>query len=327
MSLDTQTIEKLLAVLPNKRVVVIGDFMLDRYVWGRVSRISPEAPVPIIDVTKDDQRPGGAGNVVLNLTSLGAKCSAVGLIGDDKNGDELSELLQQSGADTIGLIKCDDRPTTVKTRVIAEKQQVVRVDREKTHSPDNSIEKRLEEKISEILVGADALILQDYNKGVMTKRIIRYAIEKANELNIPITVDPKSSNFFEYYGVTVFKPNLREAEGALNHRMFKNRDVEQAGSELLLRLQSESVLITRGSDGMSLFEKNKSVKNIPTRALHISDVSGAGDTVISSLTLGIACGLNLYDSALLATMAAGYVVGRVGVVPITPEALLTESGD
>ena len=325
--LTRQTIEKTLKHFQGKRVAVVGDYMLDRYIWGKVRRISPEAPVPVVDVTRDDLRPGGAGNVVLNLISLGAKCSAVGLAGRDLNGEDMIELMKSAGADVDGLIIADDRPTTIKTRVIAEDQHLLRVDRERTENVNGDLEKMLGDAAVEQVERADAVILQDYNKGALTPQIIRRVIDTAHRRNLPVTVDPKHDNFFEFLGATVFKPNMREAENALNRKLLSEGDIERAGSELLLRLQAEMVLITRGADGMSLFASNESGRHIPTRARKISDVSGAGDTVISALTLGLVGGLDGEQSAHFATMAASYVVGQVGVVPITKEALLAESGD
>lgn len=325
--LTSESIERTLDAIRGKRVVVVGDYMLDRYIWGVVKRISPEAPVPVVEVTQDAHRPGGAGNVVLNLTSLGAECTAVGLTGNDLNGGDLRALLSEHNVDTGGLIGSDDRPTTVKTRVIAEDQHLMRVDREVSSCAEGELEARLIGVVQQAVENADAVILQDYNKGVLTKAVIKAAIDTARGRGIPVTVDPKQENFFEYLGATVFKPNLREAEGALNRRLSTGADLERAGNDLLLRLQAEHVLITRGAQGMSLFEHNQSAKHIPTRARTISDVSGAGDTVISTLTLGLVGGMTVEEAAHLATKAAGYVISQVGVVPVTREALLAESGD
>jgi len=327
MPLSKQVIVDTLKTISGKRVAVIGDFMLDRYIWGAVRRISPEAPVPVVEVSEDSERPGGAGNVVLNLVRLGAECEAVGLIGDDANGIILNDLLLSHGADTRGMVKTTDRPTTAKTRIFAEEQQVVRVDREKNSWVTNDLQNTMVEKVNEAIEAADAVILQDYNKGVLTPTVIRTAINAAQKRGIPVTVDPKTDHFFDYIGATIFKPNLREAETALGRRLPDNHEVERGGNELLVRLQAEMVLLTRGGHGMTLFTHGEPPRHIPTRARSITDVSGAGDTVISTLTLGLVAGLSGFDAAQLATKAAGYVVGQVGVVPITPEALLTESGD
>lgn len=327
MTLVRNTIENALKTIRNKRIVVIGDMMLDRYVWGTVNRISPEAPVPIVEVAEDAERPGGAGNVALNLTSMGAKCSTIGLIGDDRHGETMIRLFHEHGVETDGMIVTGNRPTTVKTRIIADDQQVVRIDREKAGYANGDLEATLIAKALEAIKTADAVILEDYNKGVLTKKLIRRSIDTAIEKGIPVTVDPKRDHFFDYYGATLMKPNLREAEGALTRPLPTDDSVEKAGRELLVRLQSQMVLITRGSKGMSLFGDNATTKHIPTRARTISDVSGAGDTVISTMTLGLVAGLSGYEASVLATKAAGYVIGQIGVVPITPEALLMESMD
>ncbi len=327
MEPDYKTVELALSRFKDLCILVVGDMMLDRYIWGRVSRVSPEAPVPVIEVTGDAERPGGAGNVVLNLTSLGAKAISIGVVGDDRNGLILRELLEDQGAEGGRLVTVKDRPTTVKTRVIAEDQHVVRVDRERTVELSAQDEDRLIEALEKAIPNCSGVILQDYNKGVMTPRIIRATIETARKEGRIVTVDPKWRHFFDYRGATVFKPNLKETEGALNRALPNESELEEAGIELLRRMEAEQVLITRGSQGMSLFRAGQPPAHIPTRAVTIHDVSGAGDTVIGTLTLGLAAGLDGYDAALLANRAAGYVVGQVGVVPVTPEALLPDSGD
>jgi rfaE bifunctional protein kinase chain/domain len=320
--LSLKQIQRTLKQMRDKRVVVIGDFMLDRYVWGDVQRISPEAPVVVVEANEDAQRPGGAGNVVLNLTSLGAQCDAIGLIGDDSGGQELVDLLIENGANPDGLVVANDRPTTVKTRVIAGNQQLLRVDRELRGEAAVNIQAQVTERMRDVVAGADAVILQDYNKGLLTASLIRESIAVAREHNVPVTVDPKASHFFEYQQATLFKPNLREAEYALQTELNQNAEVEQACRDLKQKLDADSILITRGSQGMTLMDTDDKPVHITTRPRRISDVSGAGDTVISTMTLAMISGLNKEDAARLATRAAEVVVGRVGVVPITPEDLL-----
>ncbi|MCB2210688.1 D-glycero-beta-D-manno-heptose-7-phosphate kinase [bacterium] len=327
MSLDRELVQTTLRTMRGKRIVVVGDFMLDRYIWGAVKRISPEAPVPVVEVSEDQQRPGGAGNVVLNLTSLGANCIPIGLIGNDDNGRELAELLSSQGASPNGLVVSDDRPTTVKTRVISGNQQLLRVDRERTGLAPQAIQDEVMDRMSQSLRGADAVILQDYNKGLLTRTLIRESISLAREKGVPVTVDPKSSHFFDYVDSTLFKPNLREASNALGREIVSDEDVEHACRELKRRLNAEHVLITRGSQGMTILENEHDPVHIGTKPRRISDVSGAGDTVISTITLALVSGLGPEQAARLATMAAEYVVGRVGVVPITPAALLEELQD
>ncbi|MBZ0264928.1 D-glycero-beta-D-manno-heptose-7-phosphate kinase [bacterium] len=320
--LNRETVTSGLEKFKSLRIVVVGDIMLDRYIWGNVNRISPEAPVPVVEMTDEVDRPGGAGNVVLNLTSLGAKVVPICIVGKDRCSAALKDLLQRGNAEINGLVEIKGRPTTIKTRVIADDQHVVRVDREITDPiPAKWIEK-LMERISASIPDADAVILQDYNKGVMTKEIIRHSIDLARSHDIPTLVDPKFNNFFEYWGATIFKPNLREAENALARPLRTDKAIDRAGNELLARLQSNEVLLTLGAKGMALFRNAQSPVHIPSRAVKIHDVSGAGDTVISTLTLGIAAGMDSADAAQLASYAAEYVVGQIGVVPVTPEALL-----
>ncbi|MDP8208558.1 MAG: D-glycero-beta-D-manno-heptose-7-phosphate kinase [Candidatus Electryonea clarkiae] len=322
-----ETVKKALDAFNDLNIIVIGDLMLDRYIWGKVSRISPEAPVPVVDVNEEAERPGGAGNVVLNLTSVGAKCVPIGIIGDDLDGAALTDQLAIHGATITGVVCAENRPTTVKTRIIADNQHVVRIDHESVDQISPTVETALLERIEKVISSADAIILQDYNKGVMTKRVIHGAIELAKSNNIPVTVDPKFNNFFEYRGATVFKPNLKEAESALGRPLSNDQAIDRASGELLARLQVDQVLLTRGSDGMTLYRMGKEMVHIPTQAQQIHDVSGAGDTVISILTLAIAAGIAPDESARLANASAGYVVGEVGVVPITREALLTMHED
>ncbi len=322
MFLEKSRIEKALEDFSKMKIVVVGDYMLDRYVWGSVGRISPEAPVPVLDVYKDEQMPGGAGNVVLNLLKLDISCQTVGLIGDDTNGMLLKLELEEHGADTKGLLATSERTTTVKTRFSTGRQQMLRVDREVKTIPSKETQERLLEKALAVINGADAIILQDYNKGVLTKELIHGIVKYARENDIVITVDPKEKNFFEYKGVSLFKPNLQEASRSLGRAIEDEDELLEAGKELLDRLEADKVLITRGSDGMSLFTSDGKVENIPTVAAEISDVCGAGDTVISILTAALAAGFSGVDAAKLANQAAGYVVGCLGVVPITKEALL-----
>ncbi|MBS1261744.1 MAG: Bifunctional protein HldE [Calditrichaeota bacterium] len=326
-TLSESTIRDALAAMRGKRVVVAGDFMLDRYIWGAVRRISPEAPVPVVEVNEDAERPGGAGNVVLNLAALGARCEAVGLIGDDDNGSLLRALLAEQGAGVDGLIADAGRPTTVKTRVIAGNQHLLRVDREHRTPAGEPVQRALLEQVREAAANCHAIVLQDYNKGMLSATLIRGIIEHARHAGIPVAVDPKADNFFAYRGATLFKPNRREAENALARTLETDADVHSAGRDLLKRMDAELVLLTRGSQGMTLFGDGDRTVHIETRPRRISDVSGAGDTVISTMTLALAAGIDPETAALLATRAAEYVVGRVGVVPVTAEALLATGRD
>ena len=313
--------------LKGKRILVIGDVMLDRYVWGRVSRMSPEAPVPIVEVEEEAIKLGGAGNVAANILSLGAEPLLVGLIGPEGSAtDELLSLMEREGISTSGLHEDSGRHTSVKTRIIAHQQHVVRADWEDTVPADGDTALGLCKKVADALSVADAVILQDYNKGVLSTVVLENVLSLLNESELPVTVDPKFERFFEYRGVTVFKPNLNEVEIALGTRLFDDENVAEAARLLKKRLDTENVLITRGELGMTLLESDDSVTHMGTRARHVFDVSGAGDTVIATLTSVLAAGGDVRGAATIANYAAGVVVGEVGVVVITPEGLLQAVG-
>ncbi|NUQ82206.1 MAG: D-glycero-beta-D-manno-heptose-7-phosphate kinase [Bacteroidetes bacterium] len=304
------------------RVAVLGDLMIDRYIWGDVTRISPEAPVPIVEVTQESARLGGAANVGNNIVSLGGSCFLAGVAGADSNGDALISMTRDLRINPAGIVRDPDRMTTVKTRVIAHQQHVVRIDHEHRHPIGEDVARRLLSSLEDLMPQLDALILEDYNKGVMTETVIRGAIDSANRHGKLIMVDPKLSNFFAYREVTVFKPNLKETSEGLGRKLRTDADVEEAGRELLARLNARHVLITRSEKGMSLFSSDGSVQHVPTRAKHVADVSGAGDTVIATLTMAMAAGASVEEAATLANLAGGYVVGEVGIVPVTPDAIL-----
>jgi len=328
--MEVGQLEKHLINLKGKQILVIGDVMLDRYVWGRVSRMSPEAPVPIVEVEKEAVRLGGAGNVAANILSLGAEPLLVGLIGPEGSAtDELLSLMEREGISTGWLHEDSGRHTSVKTRIIAHQQHVVRADWEDTVPADGDAARGLCKKVADALSVADAAILQDYNKGVLSTVVLENVLSPLNESKIPVTVDPKFEQFFEYREVTVFKPNLKEVETALGTRLFDDESVATAARLLKNRLDTENVLITRGELGMTLLESDDSIIHMGTRARHVFDVSGAGDTVIATLTSVLAAGGNVREAATLANYAAGVVVGEVGVVVITPERLLqaVDSGE
>jgi len=308
-----------------KRVAIVGDLMVDRYYWGSVTRVSPEAPVPVVDVTSESVRLGGAANVANNVQSLGGDALIVGLAGDDHVGDILSHLIKQQGLDSAGIVVDAGRRTTVKTRVIANDQHVVRIDYE-TKAPCKELaERRIIEVIRERIENLDAVILEDYNKGVMTRNVIAQVIGIAREHGKSVLVDPKFENFFEYKNVTLFKPNRRETEEVLGGRIRTPEDLHAAGKRMLQELKAENVLLTRGEEGMSLFESDGSVTHLKTTARHVKDVSGAGDTVIATLAMALAAGAAMREAAILANEAGGVVVGSVGIEPITVEQLVEAS--
>ena len=313
---------ELLESMRSRRVLVVGDVMLDRYVWGRVTRVSPEAPVPVVEVDDEAVRLGGAANVAANVASLGSEPLLIGIAGSgDAATRELKSIMKGYGLTTDGLVEDPDRPTTVKTRIIAHHQHVVRADREVTNDATGAIVTRLVEAVRRGLPRCDAVILQDYNKGVLSPEVLAETLPMLHESTRPVTVDPKVRRFFEYVGVTVFKPNLKEVESALGTHLSDDESVAEAARLLKKKLDAANVLITRGEQGMTLLEEDGAVSHVATQARHVYDVSGAGDTVIATLSAALAAGATVREAAILANYAAGVVVGEVGVVPITPEAL------
>ncbi len=308
---------------PKQKILVVGDFMIDKFVWGKVSRISPEAPVPVVEVTSETYALGGAGNVANNLTSLGAQVYCVGVLGEDSEGTYLRNALkaQHINADHGSLVSDPTRPTIIKTRIIASQQQVVRVDKELKGNFTAEIIKKLVANVEAIIPEVNAVIISDYGKGVINLPVLKRAITLAHKYKIPVTVDPKIEHFMNYKGVTCITPNMKEAlEGMRTVDAPTEEDVRELGRRILKKLRSESVLITRSEKGMTLFQQGK-ITHIPTRAREVFDVTGAGDTVISVFTLALSCGATLVMAAEIANFAAGVVVGKLGTAPITPEEL------
>jgi D-glycero-beta-D-manno-heptose-7-phosphate kinase len=303
------------------KIAVVGDMMLDCYYRGDVKRISPEAPVPVVEIENEFYRFGGAANVALNILRLGGVPFPVGVIGYDSYGTIFSSLIKESGISEEGILLDESRPTTAKTRVIADNQHVVRIDKESkdylSKTLQNKILRYLDNKIKDL----DGIILEDYNKGVLSHFLIEKTIELANKNKIPITVDPKFNNFFAYKNVTVFKPNKKEAEDVLGIKIRSNGDISTAGIKLLERLDAKYVLLTLGEEGIAIFEKGKAEKRMPTKAIEVADVSGAGDTVISTVTMALASGVNILEAGYLANYAGGIVCGEVGIVPIEKDLL------
>lgn len=288
------------------KTLVVGDLMLDHFIWGTVSRISPEAPVPVVQVSRETEMPGGAGNVAVNMAALGADVFMVGLAGEDPSADRLFSLLERAPIHTESIVRSPERPTTVKTRIIAHHQQVVRVDREIPGSIAHHLSEEMWSHVESLLPLVDAIVLSDYAKGVVSASLVHRLIPLARKRGIPVTVDPKVENFHFYRQVSCITPNTKEAmESAGLRTLHDEKDVEKMGKDLLKITHAESILVTRGEHGMSLFEKKKPVYNIPTRAREVFDVTGAGDTVIGTLTLALAAGSSMRVAAELANYAAG----------------------
>jgi rfaE bifunctional protein kinase chain/domain len=321
IKLSDKRIKELKHNFDGKRIAVIGDMMLDGYYWGDVKRVSPEAPVPVLEVEEEFFRFGGAANVALNIATLGGIPIPIGVIGDDNFGAIFSSLLNESKISAYGILIDESRPTTTKTRVIADSQHVVRIDKESKEYLNSKVEGELYDYVKKIINDLDGIILQDYNKGVLSESLITKIVSEANEMNKLITVDPKFDNFWSYKNVTVFKPNRKETEEKLGFRIRTPKDVSFAGSKLLEKLNAQYVLLTLGEEGIAVFKKGKEEKRMPTKARKVADVSGAGDTVISTLTLSLAAGADILEASYLANYAGGIVCGEVGIVPVDKEKL------
>jgi D-beta-D-heptose 7-phosphate kinase/D-beta-D-heptose 1-phosphate adenosyltransferase len=300
-----------------QRIMVIGDVMLDEYIWGKVSRISPEAPIPVVHVQKENALPGGAANVANNIIALGGKVFLAGLLGKDANAAKIKRLLKAEGVDTGLLLTDQNRPTITKTRVIAHSQHVVRIDREIHRPISEKMEERLIGAILERMAEMDAVILSDYNKGLLTPKLMSSVIGHARKRNLIITGDPKPENIMLFSGATLISPNQSEAERSVHIKIDNEKKLLAAGQKLLEMLGSEAILITRGEEGMSLFERGGKVSHVPTVAREVFDVSGAGDTVISTLTLALAGGGSFQEAAVAANCAAGITVAEIGVATTT----------
>jgi len=304
-----------------KRIIVLGDLMLDEFIWGRVRRISPEAPVPVVDVERQTRAIGGAGNVVSNLVALGAVALPLGVVGDDDDATRLRKILGEFGADTGGIIVDPSRPTTIKTRIIAHNQQVVRADRESRAPITAAIEDMLIEGFTRDIAGADAVVVSDYGKGLLTSRLLAAVLGLARKKGVIVCLDPKLRSFSSYQPVTVITPNSQEAGEASGVEIVDGESLIEAGQKLLTTLDCQAVLITRGEEGMALFADGGCTQ-IPTVAREVYDVTGAGDTVIATLALALASGASLVEAAVVANHAAGVVVGKLGTATLTRDELL-----
>jgi rfaE bifunctional protein kinase chain/domain len=313
--------ENLLHSFQSKRIAVIGDIMLDKYIFGHVSRISPEYPVPVVDVTHENHRLGGAANVALNTLSLGAETFLFGVTGSDSNREIVLELFREKGLATDGLICDPSRPTTCKTRVLSQNHHITRVDYESRLEINTDIEQSILDSFHAVLASVDAIVLEDYNKGVLTEKLIRSIIKSARQSGVPVLVDPKLRNFFAYKECSVFKPNLSEMAASLGIVLHNNNEeVEDACRSLKEKIQAETIIVTRSEKGMTLY--NGTFTHIEATSLEVSDVSGAGDTVIGMLALGAAAGIDIVTNTTIANLAAGTVCQEVGAVPVKGEKLL-----
>jgi D-beta-D-heptose 7-phosphate kinase/D-beta-D-heptose 1-phosphate adenosyltransferase len=315
--LSRATLNRYLLRFPRCRVLVLGDVMLDEYMWGTVSRISPEAPVPVVAVRSESVRVGGAGNVVANIAALRGEARIVGVVGNDTPAERLAHELELAGVKSDGLVVDPSRPTTVKSRVVAGSQHVVRFDRESDAPLHRSVRQRVLEQVRQRLPEADALLISDYAKGVVSPGLVREVLALAARLRKIVAVDPKVQHLPLFRGVAVVAPNHHEAAAAARIQVRAEADLLQAGRRLLKRLKVGAVLITRGEHGMSLFQERKPVVHIPTVAQEVYDVTGAGDTVMAALALALAAGAGMHEAAVIANYAAGVVVGKRGTATVT----------
>ncbi len=306
-----------------KRILVVGDLMLDRFIWGAVSRISPEAPVPIVEIRTETTCLGGAANVAANVKSLGATPVALGVVGRDAASQQLRGILQDMGAPVSGLVSDPARSTTVKTRIIAHHQQVCRTDREDRSPLAPAVYRSVIERFRRHQASVDALVVSDYAKGLITPQFLRETLPAAKSAGKIICIDPKMKNLAAYRPATVITPNTLEAERASGITISDRRSLQRAGRAILSQAHADHLLVTRGEEGMALFEGGGRVIHIPTVAREVFDVTGAGDTVISTLALGLAAGLSILEGSIMANIAAGIVVGKLGTASVTPDELIS----
>ena len=321
-SLSPGRAQSLLKAMRGERLLVLGDVMLDEFIWGKVARISPEAPVPVVEVTDQSFHLGGAGNVAHNIRKLGGSAVLAGIVGGDAAGERVKTALAEAGVESSLVVSAAGRPTTVKTRIIAHHQQVVRADRQQADDIGPALEDELLRRVGEVLPSCRALVVSDYQKGVVTPRVMKEALAWARRRRVPVFVDPKVQHFALYRPVAAVTPNQTEAEQATGIRIRTAADLQSAGRHLLSRLGCQAVLLTRGEQGMSLFERNRRPLHIPTAAREVFDVTGAGDSVIATLALAVCAGARLSEAAALANLAAGVVVGKLGTASATPREIL-----
>jgi D-beta-D-heptose 7-phosphate kinase/D-beta-D-heptose 1-phosphate adenosyltransferase len=319
--LDQRRLEKLITSFGQLRLLVVGDVMLDEYLWGDVDRVSPEAPVPVVHVKRESRALGGAGNVVRNIVAMGAECVVCAVVGNDWAGDRVIDLLTDLGVDPSGVVRVGDRPTTRKTRVEARSQQMVRFDRETDEPIPSSASRRLLRVVDAALPGVQGVILEDYGKGLLPVRLLRAVMRRFNQAGIPVAVDPKTS-VAAYRGADLFKPNLREVAALTGARIRSEHELYRAVARLRRRLGPGDIVVTRGSDGMTIFEGDASPVDVPIARSEVFDVQGAGDTTIAALALTRLAGGSLLEAAVVANTAAGVVVGKVGTATANPEEIL-----
>ena len=324
--MERKDIESLFARAQGLNALVVGDLMLDEYLWGKAERISPEAPVQVVDVTREDLRLGGAGNVVNNLVALGCRVAVASVVGGDENGSLLQRTFIGKGVDVAGVITDPQRLTSRKTRVIAANQQIVRIDRESREPLGRACEERLIRYLQENASVFHVILVSDYLKGVLTPAVMQAIISVGKERGIPVVVDPKGKNYTKYRGATVLTPNRKEAEAASGKSITGFDGLDVAAAELIALADLSALLITRSEEGMSLFRRATLPLHIPTVAREVFDVTGAGDTVLAVLGLALAGGFSMEEAAPLANIAAGIAVSKLGTSTVSPDEIIEEAG-
>lgn len=322
-TLNAERVNQILTDMGHSRVLILGDIMLDEYLFGAVNRISPEAPVPVVEISSTKLLLGGAANVANNIRGLGDEAVLVGTVGEDEAAVKLTQLLKESYISRDFLVNDESRPTTIKTRIIAHSQQVVRADRESTHELDAETERRILKRFLSVSDGINAVIISDYGKGVITKSLLERVMEICLARDIFVAVDPKETHFLNYQQVSLITPNHHEAGFAYGRRIYSEQDLLEVGNGLLQKLNAKAILITRGPQGMSLFYDGD-VTHIPTFAKQVYDVTGAGDTVIATFVSAICAGATMVEAAVIANTSAGYAVGELGTATITRAQLQRE---
>jgi rfaE bifunctional protein kinase chain/domain len=314
-------VREITRAMRRSRIAVVGDIMLDRYIWGQVDRISPEAPVPVVAVADMTVRPGGAANVAWNLVSLGIKAALAGVVGADSSAEELKRLMRGKGLAEASLVTDPGRPTTEKIRIIAHSQQVVRADFESGEPMREAVLRKLLAAVKAAVTGAKAVIVSDYGKGVVSSDVMDLVRELCRTKKVPFLIDPKEGHFSLYRGAFAVTPNKKEAGGFYNRKIRSEADLDSVGGDLLRDLEAAAVLITRGEEGMTLYEKRGQRRHFPARASEVYDVTGAGDTVISVLAAGLAAGATVREAIELANAAAGIVIRELGTAVVRSEEL------
>jgi rfaE bifunctional protein kinase chain/domain len=345
--MDSRKLTKLAKTLRGRRIAVVGDFMLDRYMWGSATRISPEAPVPVVDFLNESQVLGGAGNVAANLAALGATVFPFGVIGDDEAGDAIHSCLDTAGIATKGVVADKSRITTIKTRVVARHHQIVRVDRERRGPLTRALEESLIRRIKVALAKLDALVISDYDKGVVSDPLADRVLTECHHRGVPVLVKPKTSRLFAYRGATVIVCNAKEAGFFVTRSLEDEESFGQAGSALLAHFGCSAVVITRGAEGLNVYQDTmpkgfhvpatsreisyaslgQAATERATHGRQVFDVTGAGDTVLSVLALAVAARVPIHEAAVLANAGAGVIVGKLGTSTITPDELFAALRD